>query len=297
MKSVWINHSGSTFIEVGWKLECSDRIGLVQGYRVYYCPIISPYNLTCREPEKNTTFDSGKIHGRIVNLKPYTTYMVAVSVLTKSGEGLQSDPLYNTTFEGAPDTPPTNLTITEITNTTMKVSWVPPASMNGVLRYFKVFYNDEILKVENGESHVTLTNLKSFTNYNVSVEACTVSCSMKSAPVNVVTKVGIPGTMERPSVNFINSSQVMVSWQPPKDAAGITSYYELKVGTREGRNPSANPYYKKSEGLSASISVPDCQTEGIQISTFAVRAVNIAPGNNVFRGNWSEIGEANCFNT
>ena len=43
--------------------------------------------------------DPQTIHGNITNLKPYTTYMVAIAVITQSGEGLQSDPLYNTTLE------------------------------------------------------------------------------------------------------------------------------------------------------------------------------------------------------
>jgi hypothetical protein len=48
MKSVWIIRIGSTYIEVGWKLDCSDRIGTVQGFNIYYCPIVSPYNLSCK---------------------------------------------------------------------------------------------------------------------------------------------------------------------------------------------------------------------------------------------------------
>ena len=50
---------------------------------------------------KNATVsgDPQTIHGNITNLKPYTTYMVAIAVMTSSGEGLQSEPLYNTTLE------------------------------------------------------------------------------------------------------------------------------------------------------------------------------------------------------
>jgi hypothetical protein len=53
------------------------------------------------EHELNTTVmgDPQTIHGNITNLKPYTTYMVAIAVITQSGEGLQSEPLYNTTLE------------------------------------------------------------------------------------------------------------------------------------------------------------------------------------------------------
>lgn len=37
---------------------------------------------------------------RITDLKPYTTYMVTIALITKHGEGLHSDPLLNTTLEG-----------------------------------------------------------------------------------------------------------------------------------------------------------------------------------------------------
>lgn len=85
MKTVWINHIDSTVIEVGWKLDCSDRIGIVEGFKIYYCPIVSPYNLNCKGPKLNTTIkaDLSTIRGEVRGLKPYTTYMIAVAVLTK----------------------------------------------------------------------------------------------------------------------------------------------------------------------------------------------------------------------
>lgn len=36
----------------------------------------------------------------VTSLKPYTTYMVTIALITKHGEGLHSDPLLNTTLEG-----------------------------------------------------------------------------------------------------------------------------------------------------------------------------------------------------
>ena len=94
MKTVWINRIGSTDIEVGWKLDCSDRIGIVEGYKIYYCPIISPYNLNCKGPKLNTTIegDLNTIRGEVTELKPYKTYMIAVAVLTKvrMSEGTKS---------------------------------------------------------------------------------------------------------------------------------------------------------------------------------------------------------------
>lgn len=55
MKTVWINRIDSDSIEVGWKLECSDRIGIVEGFKIYYCPIVAPLNVQCKEPQRNVT--------------------------------------------------------------------------------------------------------------------------------------------------------------------------------------------------------------------------------------------------
>ncbi|XP_071454335.1 cytokine receptor isoform X2 [Hetaerina americana] len=298
MKNIWTGRLGSTYIELAWKLECSDRIGLVEGYRIHYCPILSPYDLSCKEPKQSTTIrtsDSQDLtRGRATDLKPYTTYMVAVSVLTKSEEGIQSDPLYVTTLEEAPDSPPTNVTIYNVTNSSMEVSWVPPVSLNGVLRFFNVCFNNMSRKVEQNSS-VTLDNLKSFHKYEVKVAACTVSCSSFSDPVIVHTAVGTPGIMDRPLVSFINTSLVHVSWRPPDYPAGITEYYELRVNQSEGE--VTPKYLSIRNATNVQVSVPDCEVEGSIISTFAIRAVNVGPGKMFYRGPWSNLMEANCYNS
>ena len=86
MKNLWINRIDSTSIDIGWKLECSDRIGIVEGFRIYYCPIVSPYSSNCKGPKLNTTIKAVLTevkNGIVTGLKPYTTYMFAVAVLTK----------------------------------------------------------------------------------------------------------------------------------------------------------------------------------------------------------------------
>ncbi|XP_017766074.1 PREDICTED: cytokine receptor isoform X2 [Eufriesea mexicana] len=288
MKSVWINRIGSDFIEVGWKLDCSDRIGIVEGFNIYYCPIVSPYNLNCKGPKLNTTIkaDPHIIHGIVNNLKPYTTYMLAVAVLTKSGEGLHSDPLYNTTLEAAPTTPPQDIKIINVTNTTMYITWKPPDAMNGVLRYYEVYYNRHAQKVEEA-NHVELKYLLPYTNYNISVAACTVSCSVKSPIIQRTTKVGIPGEINLPVVRFMNSSQVFVIWNKPQYPAGHLNYYEIFSSDGEIQN---------STRTEAQLPIPDCKTIGRErLYQFRVRAVNIASNNEHLRGPWSEAGEGNCY--
>ena len=288
MKSVWINRIGSDFIEVGWKLDCSDRIGIVEGFNIYYCPIVSPYNLNCKGPKLNTTIkaDPHTIHGIVNNLKPYTTYMLAVAVLTKSGEGLHSDPLYNTTLEAAPTTPPQDVEIANVTNTTMCIKWKSPVAMNGVLRYYEVYYNEHAQKVEEA-SQVVLKNLRAHTNYSISVAACTVSCSVKSPTIHKLTNIGVPGIINVPNVRFMNSSQVIVMWGKPEHAAGHLNYYEISSGDGEIHN---------STTTEAQLPIPDCKTVGReQLYQFSVRAVNIASDNTYLRGPWSDPGQGTCY--
>ncbi|XP_043257067.1 uncharacterized protein LOC122399986 isoform X2 [Colletes gigas] len=288
MKSVWINRIGSDFIEVGWKLECSDRIGIVEGFNIYYCPIVSPYNLNCKGSKLNTTIraDPHTIHGIVNNLKPYTTYMLVVAVLTKSGEGVHSDPLYNTTLEAAPTTPPQDVKIINVTNTTMFITWKPPDAMNGVLRYYEVYYNKEAQKVEEA-NHIELKNLLAHTNYSISVAACTVSCSIRSPVIHKVTKIGVPGRINVPNVRFMNSSQVVVIWNKPQYSAGHLNYYEICSNDGEVQN---------STRTEAQLPIPDCKTVGRErLYQFRVRAINIASDNTHLKGPWSEPGEGNCY--
>ncbi|XP_076178162.1 cytokine receptor domeless [Ptiloglossa arizonensis] len=287
MKSVWINRIGSDFIEVSWKLDCSDRIGIVEGFNIYYCPIVSPYVLNCDGPELNTTIraDPHTIHGIVNNLKPYKTYMLTVAVLTKSGEGLHSDPLYNTTLEAAP-TPPRDVRIINVTNTTMNITWKPPDALNGVLRYYEVYYNKEAQKVEEA-NRIELKNLLAHTNYSISVAACTVSCSVKSPVIHKVTKIGVPGKINVPNVRFMNSSQVIVIWSKPQYSAGHLDYYEISSSDGEIQN---------STRTEAQLPIPDCKTVGRErLYQFRVRAVNIGSDNTHLKGPWSELGEGNCY--
>ncbi|XP_012253310.2 cytokine receptor [Athalia rosae] len=289
MKSVWINHIDSKQIEVGWKLECSDRIDIVQGFNIYYCPIASPYNSSCKDPKMNTTVkaDPHTIHGIVQGLKPYTTYMLTVAVLTKNGEGQHSDPLYNTTLEAAP-TPPRDVLVRNVTNTTMTVQWQEPSAKNGVLRYYNVHYNKKTINAEKATT-IEIKNLEPHTGYNVTVSACTISCGEPSDFKFVRTDIGIPGKIDVPVVRFSNSSQVRILWNPPKDPAGYLDYYEIL--TADGH------IHSNITSTDQHLAIPDCTNVGHDnLYRFQVRAVNLGSDKSRLQGPWSEPGEGHCYN-
>lgn len=51
MENIWFSYISSTFFEINWKLDCSDKIGTILGYRLFYCPIVSMDNTTCAGKE------------------------------------------------------------------------------------------------------------------------------------------------------------------------------------------------------------------------------------------------------
>lgn len=147
--------------------------------------------------------------------------------ISQNGEGQASDPVYNTTYEARPSDAPRNVVISNVTNSTMRVEWREPLAMNGVLRYYIVHYNDRSKKVEE-KQYVELTDLLAFTNYTVTVEACTVDCSDQSEKVYALTEIGVPEKLALPTVRFVNSSQVKVSWIQPSHPGGMLEYYQIR---------------------------------------------------------------------
>lgn len=202
MKNLWIDNVGSTFIHITWQLGCSDQIAGIEGFRIFYCPIVSPVELFCKEPETEMIIeDPSATQGNITGLRPYTTYRLTVSVITRhSSNSLQSDYRYNTTLEGVPDTP-LNVSVHNVTNSTVTVVWSAPLRMNGVLQYYEVLYtssrNERYKKnLESSgisaaeiEQKIVLDKLRSYTEYTITVAACTKSCSAASLPVKVRTAV------------------------------------------------------------------------------------------------------------
>ncbi|XP_046745303.1 cytokine receptor-like [Diprion similis] len=195
MNSIWVNNVDSSLIEIGWKLKCSDRTDSVNGFILYYCPIEKPkYHNNCKGSKlrKIVPGDRNTIRGVVDGLKPYTTYMLSIAVLTKNGEGPHSDSIFATTLEAAPSSPQN--VIATVTGTSMTVEWKPPSDLNGVLRYYTVHYSREPkgynqqIKINN---RTVVRDLEPNVVYNVSVSACTVLCGKRSSDILVRTETAI----------------------------------------------------------------------------------------------------------
>ena len=87
LKTVTVDVVKHTSMTIRWRLDCSDRVGIVQGYKVAYCPVDSnsdsdedldsDNNCIGKMVEEVTPQDAE--HAVITNLDPWTQYKVEQS--------------------------------------------------------------------------------------------------------------------------------------------------------------------------------------------------------------------------
>ncbi len=151
----------------------------------------------------------------IQNLVPYTTYACSILAFTSVGNGPASLPAVVTTFESgkctsifnveklysiacsylsAPSGAPAFIGATDVTSTSVTLSWTPPSDElhHGVIRHY-LFIVQETFTGTNftvqTHSHTTFTigDLFPYRNYEISVQAVTVSPGPPSTPIVILT--------------------------------------------------------------------------------------------------------------
>uniref|UniRef100_M3ZNU9 Protein tyrosine phosphatase receptor type Q n=1 Tax=Xiphophorus maculatus TaxID=8083 RepID=M3ZNU9_XIPMA len=209
----------STSILVNWIPPLNPN-GRITHYSVY------GLNLRSNQAMKwvtNTTLDK------------YTGYKLRVAASTAVGESTLSedDDVFVFTLED-PDSPPENLSVVDMSPSTATLTWSTPEKANGVIQYYEVFYeNDSYFAVMNTTSNrVTLTSLKPFSFYNVSVRAYTRygNGNQTSMTLNLLSGEDVPGSPPYGlSYESISPSEVNVSWYAPLQPNGVVTHYSLEL--------------------------------------------------------------------
>ncbi|XP_067858995.1 protein sidekick-1 isoform X2 [Heptranchias perlo] len=143
----------ATQLEVTWEPPpIETQNGKIQGYKIHYWELQNQ-----NETQKVKILFLPENTIRLKNLTSYTMYMVSVSAFNAAGDGPRSDPVEGRTHQAAPSAP-SYITFTEVTTTTLKVSWGEPAMPNGVLEGYRLVY--EPLESVQGVSKVVTVNLR-----------------------------------------------------------------------------------------------------------------------------------------
>ncbi|KAK9504659.1 hypothetical protein O3M35_010943 [Rhynocoris fuscipes] len=225
-----------TEIKVSWTPPQSNmQNGDLLGYKIFYLMTDSPQELSPEEKieEETEVVPASYNSHSLVFLDKYTTYKIQILAFNPAGDGPRSDPVTVRTFQGLPG-PPRNLKFTEITMTSLVVSWDPPKKRNGELRGYIVTYetaeqNDRFskqVKQKVSEPKLEVQTLEEEVAYTFAVRAETIDYG-PAIKANVTTgpQEGSPSTPRAFTIGKTVSS-VEMHWSNGASGKGpILGYY------------------------------------------------------------------------
>ncbi|XP_023666780.2 phosphatidylinositol phosphatase PTPRQ-like isoform X2 [Paramormyrops kingsleyae] len=164
------------------------------------------------------------------DLQPYNSYTIQVSAATSSGRGPPAGQAVLTPESGPVD-PPQNLSVWDITASSLSMSWSPPSFATGRFSYVLELHERSGLVSSDSTLDVNFTysGLTPYTNYSVTVRAQSAGALGPVAEVTVLTLADTPGVVGNLTAAEVDSSSLKVSWTSPSQPNGLITKYRLLV--------------------------------------------------------------------
>ncbi|OCT60398.1 hypothetical protein XELAEV_18046417mg [Xenopus laevis] len=134
-QNVVIASATAVQLDVTWEpppLEAQN--GDIQGYKIFYWEVLRK-----NETEKVRTLFLPETGVKLKNLTGYTTYMISVAAFNAAGDGPRGQPIRSQTLQAAPSAP-ASIRFSELTTTSVNVSWDAPVYPNGILEGYRLVY-------------------------------------------------------------------------------------------------------------------------------------------------------------
>lgn len=161
----------------------------------------------------------------IDNLQPNTSYKITITAVNEAGEGPTSDLITFTTLALLP-TKVMNVTVKNITDTSVIIGWDPNPESEGVLKYI-VYLNDQQYG-ETTNTEYSIDNLQPTTSYEVKIVAVNSYGEGPASDVLVFTTLEPPlkpaTQVKNVVVKKLTSTSATISWMPNPETEKITKY-------------------------------------------------------------------------
>ncbi|XP_066579876.1 phosphatidylinositol phosphatase PTPRQ isoform X2 [Amia ocellicauda] len=204
-------------------------------------------------------------------LKSYTAYVFEVSAFTSDGEGQIASYMVRMP-ESAPEDPPQNLSVWNITSKSFSVTWDPPTIVTGRFTYVIELYGPSGYIFENNTSDFKLMyfGLTPYTTYTVSVRAKSAGALGPNANSTVLTPAEAPSAVIELKATVLDSTSVKLSWKSPHHPNGIITQYKIVVSTKteivqtitlRGKVKDLNETTLDGDDKAINIEVPDISAD------------------------------------
>ncbi|GLD58656.1 phosphatidylinositol phosphatase PTPRQ, partial [Lates japonicus] len=163
-------------------------------------------------------------------LRPYTAYLFEVSAFTSDGEGQIASTMVRMP-ESAPEDPPQNFSVLNMTSRSISVSWNSPNIITGKFTYTLYLYGPTGYLYENstGDMRFAFTGLTPYTWYRVAVRARAAGEVGPAAEEDVITPAEAPSAVQDLVAIAEDSVSIRVSWRSPAQPNGPITQYRLQV--------------------------------------------------------------------
>lgn len=232
---IQVNPLTASQLEVTWDPPPPEsQNGNIQGYKIYYWEADGQ-----NETEKMKVLFLPETMVKLKNLSSHTSYLVSVSAFNAAGDGPRSGPRQGRTHQAAPGTP-SFLAFSEITSTTLNVSWGEPAAANGILQGYRVVYEplapvqgvSKVVTVDvkgNGQRWLKLRDLTKGVTYFFRVQARTIAYGPElQANVTAGPAEGSPGSPRDVSVTK-SASELTLQWTEGSAGRTPTTGYVIEA--------------------------------------------------------------------
>ncbi|XP_030851926.1 protein sidekick-2 isoform X2 [Strongylocentrotus purpuratus] len=273
---------------VVWEeLLADQRNGEIQFYTIFYCPLDpaqeqdSPITVSlatdshCADGTQqalNVTGNPLPLRETLMDLKPFTEYVVRIAASTSAGQGPISSLKKAETVQGQPSEP-RNLVRTFSNDSTIQLVWEAPEQMNGVFKNYVIEYNSEE-QISDVESATLEVN--GYLHYTIRVRACSqavpdLACG-QAAVTYVTTDIGAPLMVTDVEIYLEAQDTVKLKWGRPAVPNGPIDYYMVRYRPAD----SELEWQETLPVQMTSTDVPiDCDlVDGATFFNFEVFAVN-----------------------
>uniref|UniRef100_A0A3Q3E844 Usher syndrome 2A (autosomal recessive, mild) n=1 Tax=Hippocampus comes TaxID=109280 RepID=A0A3Q3E844_HIPCM len=245
-----------------------------------------------------------------VSLSPYTNYSYWLVTANVAGETVSATSYYQT-LGAPPELDQLHLNLVGRPGPTgASFRWSTPKNKTGPVERFVLSSTESSSRAEPVVHYTGLSTeavasgLKAFTQYTVSLEACSSGGCTSTSPLSLLTAAAPPQNQSPPKVTAVGPHTLFASWEPPAQPNGVITRYELFLrGPVEPRSPStltgekrvfvstgwldpSTPFQARLiNGSTASPPESSAIVAGLQaFSTYQMRVVSINMAGNVTSG-------------
>ncbi|ALC40438.1 Dscam, partial [Drosophila busckii] len=201
---------------------------------------------------------------QVQKLSPATTYNIRIVAENEIGSSQSSEAVTIITAEEAPSGKPQNIKVEPVNQTTLRVTWKPPArsDWNGeILGYYVgyklsstnssyVFETINFITEEGKEHNLELQNLRVYTQYSVVIQAFNkIGAGPLSDEEKQFTAEGTPSQPPSDTAcTTLTSQTIRVSWvSPPLESAnGVIKTYKVVYAPSDEWYDETKRHYKKT---------------------------------------------------